>query len=215
MHARRNIILVTTVLVVALAACSDARPASPFASPDANQKPTTLLTIGGSATEGDGVANRYRDAWPYLVFNKSLPRSASLVNAALDGATVANTLLDQLPLAQEVKPDTVAIWLGADDLLQRTPIGRFSDQLHQLIESLRAAGAHKILVADLPSAYGRDSGMYNAAIRRVVHATNTTLVELQRAPISLAPTDGLPDQPTTASDQLVADAFDRALQPAP
>lgn len=215
MSRPRLAVLTTIVLVIALAACNSTRPASPFASPDANRKPTTLLTIGGSATEGDGVSDRYRDAWPYLVFNKSFPRSSSLVNAALDGATVSNALLDQLPLAQEVKPNTVAIWLGADDLLQRTPIAPFTNQLHHLIEELRAAGAHRILVADLPSAYGRNAQTYNTAIRRVAAATNTTLVEIQHAPISLAPTDGLSHQPTTASDELIAAAFEHALRPTP
>ena len=47
-------------------------------------------TIGGSATEGDGVPDRFRDAWPYLLFDEAFPVSTSLVNAALDGATVAN-----------------------------------------------------------------------------------------------------------------------------
>ena len=215
MSRPRLAVLTTILLVIALAACSGARPASPFASPEANRKPTTLFTIGGSATEGDGVSNRYRDAWPYLLFNESFAGSTSLVNAALDGATAANALLDQLPLAQEVKPSTVAIWLGADDLRQRTPIGRFTNELQHLIEELRAGGAHQILVADLPSAYGHDAQPYNTAIRRAVAATNTTLVEIQHTPISLAPTDGLSDQPTTASDKLIAGAFEHALQATP
>ena len=114
--------------------------AAPSAAGGTQGKPTTLVTIGSSATEGDGVSNRFRQAWPYLFFDEAFPISTSLVNAAVDGATVANASTQQLPLVREVKADVVAIWLGVDDLENHTPI----DQVQ-----LRAA------IADREAPFGR------------------------------------------------------------
>lgn len=205
--------LATIVLVVTLTACSGSGRPTSVASTD-NGAPTILLVMGGSATEGDGVANRFREAWPYLVFRDAFSRSTSLINAALDDATVANAQADQLPLVTEVKPDTVLIWLGVDDLSHRTPPAQFASQLCTLVDDIRATGTRRVLVADLPDALGNTSA-YNAAIRQVVAATNTKLVELEHAAIALVPTDGLPPQPDAASHRAIAQAFERALQTTP
>ncbi len=206
--------LPTIVLVLILAACSGGGRPTIVPSTD-NGPRTTLLVMGGSATEGDGVANRFREAWPYLVFRDAFSRSTSLVNAALDDATVANAQADQLPLVTEVKPDTVLIWLGVDDLIHRTPTAQFTSQLRTLIDNTRATGTRRVLVADLPDALGNTTSAYNAAIRQVVAATHTKLVELEHAAITLEPTDGLPPQPDATSHHAIAQAFERALQTTP
>ena len=202
------------VLLISLAACSRSASRVPLISAEANAKATTLVTIGGSATEGDGVPDRYRQAWPYLLFHEAFALSTSLVNAALDGATVANAPAEQVPVAREVKPDVVAVWLGADDLAGHTPVGQFAAGLRTVIEDLRAAGVHRILVADLPSAYGNVSP-YDAAIRDVVRSTKTTLVDIQDAAITLAPGDRFAAQPDVASQQVIAAAFEQALHATP
>jgi lysophospholipase L1-like esterase len=204
----------TIALLMSLTACSRAASRVPLTSADANAKPTTLVTIGGSATEGDGVPDRYRQAWPYLLFHEAFPLSTSLVNAALDGATVANAPVEQVPVAQEVKPDVVAVWLGADDLSGHSPVGQFAAGLRTVIEDLRAAGVHRILVADLPSAYG-DVSPYDAAIRDVVRSTKTTLVDIQDAAITIAPGDRFAAQPDVASQRVIADAFEQGLRATP
>jgi lysophospholipase L1-like esterase len=208
-------IVAAICLLPAFVSCSGTRPPSPFASADTKSRSTTLLTIGGSATEGDGLPDRYRDAWPYLLYQHAFPPSTSLVNTALDGATTANTIIDQLPLAQQVKPDTVAIWLGADDLAQRTPIDQFATELHVLIDDLHNTGAHRILVADLPDVFGPNAAAYNAAIQQVVTATNARLVELQHAPITLAPSGGAGPQPDTEGHRVIANAFQHELETSP
>src|SRR5207302_9004424 len=145
--------LATIALLLVLGACSSARRPT-VASTDNVGPATTVLVMGGSATEGDGVADRLRDAWPYLVFHDAFPRSTSLINAALDNATITNAQANQLPLAQEVKPTTVLIWLGADNLTHRTPTSQFASALRTLLDEVRATGARQILVADLPAALG-------------------------------------------------------------
>lgn len=199
-------------LVVVLGACSGSSHSATNAAGGAQEKPTTLVTIGSSATEGDGVADRFREAWPYLLFDEAFPVSTSLVNAAVDGATVANAPAQQLPLVREVKPEVVAIWLGVDDLQEHTPTGQFSSGLRTLIADLHSDGVTRILIADIPNAFGTSASSYDNAIRAVVRSTEVSLVELQNTAISLVPSRGLSNQPDAAGQRLIATAFERALR---
>jgi len=198
-------------LVVVLGACSGSAHSATNAA-GAQEKPTTLVTIGSSATEGDGVADRFREAWPYLLFDEAFPVSTSLVNAAVDGATVANAPVQQVPLVREVKPEVVAIWLGVDDLSEHTPTGQFSSGLRTLIADLRSDGVRRILIADIPNAFGASASSYDDAIRAVVRSTEVSLVELQSTAMSLVPSRGLSDQPDADGQRMIATAFEKALR---
>ncbi len=200
------------VLVLVAAGCSSGSHSAAPPTTLAAGPPETVLAIGGSATEGDGVADRLRNAWPYLVFHESFPISTVFVNGALDGATVANALVAQAPLARDLKPSVVEIWLGADDLVAATPVTAFTLTFTQLINALHADGAQRILVADLPGAYGSRAGAYNDAIHAVAARTHAELVSLADASITLAPTDGLAPQPDAAGHRLVATAFEAQIR---
>ncbi len=199
------------LLALVLAACAGTHRAAPV--PAAAGGPAVkLVTIGGSATEGDGLADRLREAWPYLVYHDAFGRASTLVNAALDDATVENAISQQLPLVQEVKPDVVAIWLGADDLRQSTPMSAFTSGLTALIDGVRAVGTRTILVATLPLSLGPGATKYDASIRDVVMATHSVLVELQRSDVPLTSPDRFPAQPNAAGQRVVARAFADALR---
>ena len=199
-------------LVLLASACATQRAASSGADTSANAPGITLLTIGGSATEGDGVADRLRDTWPYLLLNDTLTPNDHLVNGALDGATAANALAEQAPLAAQTHANTVAIWIGYDDVLAHTPVRSFATDFESLVQEVQAAGAQRVLVADLPLAFGGDSAAINDAIRSIASATNAHLVELANTHVPLAPSDGLASQPTTQGQRAVADAFERVLR---
>ena len=152
-------------LAVVLASCAGRTHPGLTGSGVVSAKASTLVTIGSSATEGDGVPDRFRQAWPYLFFGDAFPVSTTLINAALDGATVANAQVEQLPLVRQAKPDVVAIWLGVDDLEQHTSVGHFSSGLQTLVAAIQAVGVRQVLVADIPSVYGSASSPYDDAIR--------------------------------------------------
>ena len=207
-----RICAVAVVSVIAVAACSGGSHTKAGPTANASTGPTrTVLAIGSSATEGDGLADRLQDAWPYRVFRDAFPISTAFVNGALDDATVAHALADQAPLAVELKPDLVEVWIGADDLRASTPIPVFTLTFTRLVAALRAAGSRRILIADLPAAYGSRASSYNAAIHSVVASTHAELVSLANAVITLAPTDGLPPQPDAASHRAIAAAFARSI----
>src|SRR5690349_7519235 len=86
------------------AACSSSTAST--TAPATPSGPTTrFLTLGGSATEGDGVRDRLHQAWPYVVFREALPENTTFVNAATDDGRAATALAEQVPLARETKPD--------------------------------------------------------------------------------------------------------------
>jgi lysophospholipase L1-like esterase len=210
---RRHLVLVivAAIALIALVACSTGSRAAkgPAAAPSTGPA-MSVLALGGSATEGDGVPDRLRDAWPYLVFQTAFPRSTIFVNGALDDATLQHAITAQAPLAAQLKPDVVEVWLGADDVTARTPISVFRFEFHQLLDLLHASGARRILVADLPPALG-NAASYNAAIHTEVAAAHAELVSLANTAITLEPTEGLTPQPDAASHRLIAAAFERRI----
>jgi hypothetical protein len=198
------------MLALCACGCSSGRGASgPPADAAANGPSKTVLLLGGRSSDGDGIADRLRDAWPYRVFD-ALPRPTVFVNNARDQATVAEALSEQVPLARDLKPDVVEVWLGADDVAAATPIPVFMRDLSRLIVMLHAAGAGRILVGDLPAAYGETTTRYNDAIHQVVRDAGAELVALSGARINLgSPREGrLPDE---ASQPVIAAAFTTAI----
>ena len=122
------------MLLVARAQClcgrRTIRPRAPQLA--TTRKPTTLVTIGGSATEGDGVQDRFRAAWPYLLFDEALPDlDEPRERRARRRDRRERSRDQQVPVAREVKPEVVAIWLGVDDLAQHTPIDQFTSELRR------------------------------------------------------------------------------------
>lgn len=201
-----------TIVMLALCACacsSGGGTSGPPADAAENGPSKTVLLLGGRSSDGDGIADRLRDAWPYRVFD-ALPRATVFVNNARDQATVAEALSEQVPLARDLKPDLVEVWLGADDAAAATPLPAFVRDLSRLIVMLRAAGARRILVGDLPAAYGAATARYNDAIHQVVRDAGAELVALSRARINLgSPREGrLPD---AASQPVIAAAFTTAI----
>jgi hypothetical protein len=173
-----------------------------------------VLALGGSATQGNALTDRLREGWPYRVF-AALPRTTVFVNGALDGATVAEAISTQAPLARELKPDIVEMWLGAEDVRAATPIPAFTSSFSRLLTELRAAGAGRMLVADLPTAYGTGTPKYNDAIHRVVRDAGGELVPLARVRVNLVPAGSVASQPDAASHAAIADAFTAAISSHP
>ena len=161
-------------------------------------------SAGGRSSDGDGLADRLRDAWPYRVFD-ALPRPTVFVNNARDRATVAEALSEQTPLARELRPDIVEVWLGADDVAAGTPLPEFTRELAaprragccRRAEPSRRRPARRVR---------RHDRARNAAIHRVARDDGAELVALAGARIALgSPREGrLPD---AASQRVIADAF--------
>jgi lysophospholipase L1-like esterase len=202
------------VLALTLSACAGKHATSSSGASNTNAPGITVLTIGDSATEGDGIADRLRGAWPYLLLNEALSPKDQLVNGALDGATAANALAEQAPLAAQVHANDVAIWIGAEDVVASTPVATFQSNYQSLVQEVQAAGARRVLLADLPLSFGRQTAQIDDAIRSVARSTNAQLVELGSATVPRVLADGSGPSlvPNEQGQRVVADAFERALR---
>ncbi|MCU1429902.1 MAG: hypothetical protein JWL83_3902 [Actinomycetia bacterium] len=174
------------------------------------QPSQTFVVVGSAATVGDGLDQPMQQVWARLVWREAFPRSTIFVNAAVRDATAASALQDQVPLAAELHPATVAVWLGSQEAFDRVPVDGFATDLRAVLERLRATGA-RVFVGDVPQLGAVRADAYNAAIARVAADAGATLVPLHD--LSVRRGDGDPVfVPNPAGHRAIADAFVAAIK---
>ncbi len=237
-RVRLSVLLALPALLVAVAAtagCSDgaAVEAPPPAPAEAQQ---TYVAVGASETIGTGADRPLIEAWPHVLHRTALPTGTVFVSAGESGATVEDALEHQLPLALELRPTLVTVWLNVNDLLAGVPAATYESRLRELVEALRQGGRSRVLVANVPPvehlpAY-EEVGIdvvppdevvalvdaYNGAVDRVARATGAEVVDLHGAGEAaveagtfddLVADDGF--HPSTEGHARVAAAFADAL----
>ncbi len=139
-------------LCMAATACSPDRAAPLGAAPAAGEAEDQLLYVGVGASEtyGAGADDPLRGSWPQVLFRTALPRSASFVNLGIPGATAADALAQEVPVAVDLKPDLVTVWLNVNDLVAGFEPGAYERNLTKLLRELRRAGRTRVLVANTP-----------------------------------------------------------------
>ena len=112
----------------------------------------TLLVLGDSLSAGYGMAPE--STWVHLLDEK-LGDEHTVVNASISGETSRGGL-ERLPgLLEEFDPAVVVLELGANDGLRGYPIQRTTNNLREMIELSRQAGANVVLVGiRLPPNFG-------------------------------------------------------------
>ncbi|MEA2498037.1 MAG: acyl-CoA thioesterase [Actinomycetota bacterium] len=68
-----------------------------------------------------------------------------LTGLGLSGARVKTLLEEQLPLAEEAKPDLVFIGIGANDVTHLTSLGELQDDMATILARLKATGATVVM----------------------------------------------------------------------
>lgn len=138
MTMRRRALL-TTVLAasVLLVACGESVP--PLAPIEAGQ---TVLAFGDSVTHGTGAAAG--EDWPTRL---ALQTGWRVINAGLPGDT-AQAGARRLPALLEAhRPALLLIEMGGNDFLRRREARLVKEDLRQLVQQGRQAGAQVVLVA--------------------------------------------------------------------
>jgi len=203
--ARRWAAALVPALVLASAACSGrAEDDVPAAAPDGPAE--VYLAVGADATLGIGTEQPLVEEWPKVLFRTALPRDTVFVNAAEQGATVADASRGQVALAGEVGPTLVTVWLTRDDLAAGTPVADYEAALGDLVQVLGRGGKARVMVANAPEVTGVPAAAvaaYNDAIARVARAEDADLVDLHAL--------GLGDVLDAADQARVAEAFAAAL----
>jgi lysophospholipase L1-like esterase len=199
--------------------------------------PQAYVAVGASESVGVGADRPIVEAWPRVLYRTAVDRNTVFVSVGVEGSTVAEALDDQLPLALELRPTLVTVWLNVNDLTAGVPVDAYEQQLTELVRALRQDGRARVLLANTPPveelpAYRALAGSrfpppdevrelvdgYNEAIGRVVAAEGAELVDLHAAGVravgdgtfaSLVSDDGF--HPSTAGHVRIAEVFAAAL----
>ncbi len=194
-------------------------------------KAQTLVGIAASDGVGIGALRPDSDNWVARL-GAHLPSGTHVVNLGISGATVAQSLEQELPVAIDARPNLAAVWLGVNDFQQGVSLTAFSSSLEKIITRLHSDARTSVFVGNLPdlrqlNAFaGRDPAAldaevrrWNAEIARVAGAQNASVVDVYAAwtatkdRAGLVSSDGL--HPTTAGYQRIADLFWQAMLAAP
>jgi lysophospholipase L1-like esterase len=113
-------------------------------------RPPVYVAVGASETVGIGTDQPLVEAWTQVLYRAAFPRSATFVNLGVPGATVADALAEEAPLAARLAPDVVTVWLNVNDLRADVPAATYRAELQTLVSALRRGGATRVLIANTP-----------------------------------------------------------------
>ncbi len=102
----------------------------------------TVLAFGDSVTFGTGAASG--EGWPTLLAQKT---GWNVVNAGISGDTAKNGKNRVSALLDAHRPALVIIEIGGNDFLRRQPSSVVKEDIRQIIQAVRRAGAVVALVA--------------------------------------------------------------------
>ena len=109
-----------------------------------------FVAIGASETLGLGSQEPEVEAWTSVFYRTALPQSALFYNLGEVGATTAQALRDELPVALGLHPDLVTVWLNTNDLVHGVSPTEYAAQLDRLLSLLAREGVARMLVANTP-----------------------------------------------------------------
>ena len=105
----------------------------------------SYIVLGDSTGAGQGAA--YEDGIAVMTARRlAKTRTVILRNFSVSGAKTEEVLAEQLPAAENTRPDLVLIAVGANDVTHLTRIRSVEHSLVQIILRLRAANAHVVIV---------------------------------------------------------------------
>ncbi|MCL4792753.1 MAG: arylesterase [Gammaproteobacteria bacterium] len=169
----------------------------------------TVLVVGDSLSAGYGMSEP--ESWVSLLRDRLAAEGYGyeVVNASLTGDTTGSGL-KRLPRALALhRPAIVIIELGGNDGLRGTPIRVMRDNLAEMIELSREAGAEVILAGmQIPTNYGRSyTEAFTAVYPELARKYGVDLVDffLERVALDLEliQPDGI--HPTAEAQPLLLD----------
>lgn len=141
--------------------------------PASAARTAVYVALGASDAVGVGAARPDQDGWAPLV-QQGLSDRPQLVNLGVSGATLADVLAEQAPVAADADPRWVTIWPGPNDLRDGVPLDTFTAQLNQLLDDLAPPPGQQrlVMVVNLPDLRllpvfaQADGGQLDAQVRR-------------------------------------------------
>jgi lysophospholipase L1-like esterase len=157
-------IFILFVLIIALigSACSssgttvsakpDKATQAPVQSVTGRQLPTgpvTYVALGASDAVGVGSNQPGSQGYVPLVATH-LPKGSHTINLGISGIHLHEALTQELPLALNLAPDLVTIWLVSNDFIAGVPYDSYMRDLDTLLKQLHAGTHARLVMANLP-----------------------------------------------------------------
>ncbi|MGE3600014.1 MAG: GDSL-type esterase/lipase family protein, partial [Dehalococcoidia bacterium] len=107
------------------------------------------VAIGASDSVGTGARDPARDGWvPQL--HARMPAGTHLVNLGVSGLRMHQALEQSLPIAVDLQPSVVTIWLAVNDLAAGVTLDSYQVDLDIMLATLRQQTQARVYVANLP-----------------------------------------------------------------
>jgi len=179
--------------------------------------PRPVLVLGDSLSAAYGLSPK--EGWVALLDERLAAARPirNVVNASISGETSAGGLARLPALLKEHAPALVVVELGANDGLRGLPLAQLRANLVKILEAVRGAGAHAVLVGiELPVNYGPQ---YRDGLRELYRGLagefNVPLVPFLLDGVALDPAlmqdDGL--HPRAAGEPRVFENVWKVLEP--
>lgn len=186
------------------------------------------VAIGASDSVGTGARVPSTEGWVPRLY-AMMPAGTRLANLGIGGLRAHDALAQVLPVAVDLKPTVVTVWLGVTDLAALVPLDSYQADLDELLGTLERETKARVYVANLPDlsllpAFAAlppeelraEVARWNDAIAATVAAHNAVLVDLfsgwqeLRDNPEYVSRDGL--HPSSAGYRRVAELFWAAIR---
>jgi acyl-CoA thioesterase-1 len=149
--AGKGILPLLAMILLASSACASAtgaRQSEPTAAPTTPPS-MVYVALGASDAVGVGATDPNTKAYvPLLIAH--LPQHAFALNLGVNGYTVHQALVNELPQALTAHPTLVTVWLVGNDFRQCTPLADYTRDLDALLGQLQAQTHAQVFVANAP-----------------------------------------------------------------
>ena len=176
----------------------------------------TEMVLGDSLSASYGFDEHL--GWVALLRQTLTKQSQhQVINASISGETSAGALARLPKLLNTHHPNIVIVELGGNDGLRGYPLGMLKNNLHQIVELVRAENARVLLVGmRMPPNYGaRYSEKFSAIYTELAQSLSVPLVPFLLAKIATKPqwmqTDGI--HPKAEAQQQILKNLMPFLQP--
>ena len=161
--------------------------------PERRNQPIVYAALGDSTVEGEGATRREANYVSRLHERlRTVYPAARVVNYGIGGATSADVLADQVRRAVGAVPHLVTISVGPNDITTQVPVGKFEQRIDEILNILGRQTRAVVVVnllpdvtvtprfrsSDIREALGRQTGLFNEALRRQARAHGTEVVDL-------------------------------------
>jgi len=124
-------------------------PTQPVTGQQALSGPVTYVALGASDAVGVGSNQPGSQGYVPLVATH-LPKGSHAINLGISGIHLHEALMQELPLALNLAPDLVTIWLVSNDFIAGVPYASYMHDLDTLLKQLRAGTHARLVMANLP-----------------------------------------------------------------